>query len=33
MAKYPEITLDITIVDGSIDIVAEGFDAGIGAAL
>jgi hypothetical protein len=31
MAKYPEITLDITIVDGSIDIVAEGFDAGIGA--
>jgi hypothetical protein len=27
MAKYPEITLDITIVDGSIDIVAEGFDA------
>jgi DNA-binding transcriptional LysR family regulator len=31
MAKYPEITLDITIVDGAIDIVAEGFDAGIGA--
>jgi DNA-binding transcriptional LysR family regulator len=31
MAMYPEITLDITIVDGSIDIVAEGFDAGIGA--
>jgi DNA-binding transcriptional LysR family regulator len=30
MAHYPEITLDITIVDGSIDIVAEGFDAGIG---
>ncbi len=31
MAKYPEITLDITIVDGPIDIVAGGFDAGIGA--
>lgn len=31
MAKYPEITLDITIVDGPLDIVAEGFDAGIGA--
>jgi len=31
MAKYPEITLDITIADGPIDIVAEGFDAGIGA--
>lgn len=30
-AKYPEITLDITIVDGPIDIVAGGFDAGIGA--
>ena len=31
MAEYPEITLDITIVDGPIDIVAGGFDAGIGA--
>jgi DNA-binding transcriptional LysR family regulator len=31
MAKYPEISLDITIVDGAIDIVAEGFDAGIAA--
>src|ERR1700733_2443905 len=31
MVKYPEITLDITIVDGQIDIVAGGFDAGIGA--
>jgi len=33
MAKYPEITLDITIVDGPIDIVAGGFDAGIGVGV
>src|SRR5271170_7686904 len=31
MAKYPEIKLDITIIDGPIDVVAGGFDAGIGA--
>jgi len=31
MAKYPEIKLDITIIDGPTDIVAGGFDAGIGA--
>ncbi|MGO8797852.1 MAG: LysR family transcriptional regulator [Roseiarcus sp.] len=31
MAEYPEIRLDITIIDGPTDIVAGGFDAGIGA--
>ncbi len=31
MAEYPDIKLDITIIDGSIDVVAGGFDAGIGA--
>lgn len=30
MAEYPDVKLDITIIDGSIDIVAGGFDAGIG---
>jgi DNA-binding transcriptional LysR family regulator len=30
MAKYPDIKLDITIIDGPTDIVAGGFDAGIG---
>ena len=27
--KYPEIVLDITTNDSRLDIVAEGFDAGI----
>ncbi len=31
IAKYPDIKLDITIIDGPIDIVAGGLDAGIGA--
>ena len=30
MAAYPDIKLDITIIDGPTDIVAGGFDAGIG---
>lgn len=33
MAAYPEITLDVTIVDDQVDIVAGGFDAGIGAGM
>jgi DNA-binding transcriptional LysR family regulator len=31
MAEYPDIKLDLTIIDGAIDVVAGGFDAGIGA--
>lgn len=31
MAAYPDIKLDITIIDGPTDVVAGGFDAGIGA--
>jgi DNA-binding transcriptional LysR family regulator len=31
MAQYPDIRLDITVIDGAIDVVGGGFDAGIGA--
>jgi len=31
MAEYPDIKLDITVIDGPIDVVGGGFDAGIGA--
>ncbi len=31
IAEYPDIKLDITIIDGPIDVVGGGFDAGIGA--
>jgi DNA-binding transcriptional LysR family regulator len=30
MARYPDIKLDITVIDGAIDIARGGFDAGIG---
>jgi len=31
MAEYPDIKLDITVIDGAIDVVGGGFDAGMGA--